>query len=569
MRAIRAAAPQARLVLTEDLGRVYATPRLAYQAAFENERRWLTFDVLCGRFAPGHPMWDFFRWAGVGAGELAAAADECAGEGPEMLGVNHYLTGERFLDERLERYPPRAHGGNGRDAYADVEAARVRAEGLAGPYALLHEAWARYRRPLAITEVHLGCTREQQLRWLAQAWDAALAARADGVDVRAVTAWSLFGAFDWASLMTRADGLYEAGAFDVRAPAPRPTAVATVVRQLASRGAYDHPAAAGPGWWETDARLAYPAVSAGPADPRPPVRREPARTILVTGATGTLGRAIARRCAARGLAHQLLSRCELDIAEPRDVARVLDAEAPWALVNAAGYVRVDDAELAREACFRANARGAAVLAEACAARGVRFVTFSSDLVFDGARGLPYRESDAPAPRGVYGASKAEAERRVAALCPSALVVRTSAFFGPWDEHNFVVRVLRALAAAETVVAADDVVVSPTYVPDLADVVLDLLIDGASGLWHLANAGAMTWAELARDAARRAGLDAARVDGCPTSALRLRAERPRYSALASERAALMPPLGEALDRFVRAWRAPAAEPAGAPARAAAP
>ena len=96
--------------------------------------------------------------------------------------------------------------------------------------------------------------------------------------------------------------------------------------------------------------------------------------------------------------------------------------------------------------------------------------------------------------------------------PGALVVRTSAFFGPWDQANFVTAVVRALAAGGTFRAAEDVVVSPTYVPDLAHAGLDLLIDGAAGVWHLANAGAVTWPELARRAARRAGLDASAVAG---------------------------------------------------------
>ena len=85
---------------------------------------------------------------------------------PELLGINHYITSERFLDQRLTRYPASLHGGNGRHSYADVEAVRVCSEGVAGPKAIMHEVWERYGLPLAITEAHLGCTREEQLRWL-------------------------------------------------------------------------------------------------------------------------------------------------------------------------------------------------------------------------------------------------------------------------------------------------------------------------------------------------------------------------------------------------------------------
>jgi dTDP-4-dehydrorhamnose reductase len=164
-------------------------------------------------------------------------------------------------------------------------------------------------------------------------------------------------------------------------------------------------------------------------------------------------------------------------------------------------VRVDDAELDRERCFRENAIGPETLAGACRARGIRLVTFSSDLVFNGTSRVPYTEDGPPDPLNVYGESKAEAERRVLLADPTALVIRTSAFFGPWDEHNFVTRAMRLLQLGQSCIAAEDAVVSPTYVPDLANASLDLLIDEGSGIWHLTNGGAITWAELARMVAR--------------------------------------------------------------------
>src|SRR5204863_1380949 len=157
------------------------------------------------------------------------------------------------------KWPPRTHGGNGRARYADVEAVRACDDGIVGHRRLLELVWRRYRLPLAITELHLGCTRDEQLRWLVEGWQAALDARANGCGVRAVTAWSLFGAYDWASLAVRDDGIYEPGAFDVGAGGVRPTALATAVRALATEGRYDHPVLDGAGWWRRDARLAVPA----------------------------------------------------------------------------------------------------------------------------------------------------------------------------------------------------------------------------------------------------------------------------------------------------------------------
>jgi dTDP-4-dehydrorhamnose reductase len=117
--------------------------------------------------------------------------------------------------------------------------------------------------PVALTEVHLGSTPDEQIRWLVEAWRAAAQARDEGVDVRGVTAWSAFGAYDWDSLLVDERGHYEAGLFDVRGAEPRATALAGVARDLGERGCSDHPALEDPGWWRKPTRLAYP--PAGPA----------------------------------------------------------------------------------------------------------------------------------------------------------------------------------------------------------------------------------------------------------------------------------------------------------------
>jgi dTDP-4-dehydrorhamnose reductase len=551
MRAIREVNPAARLVQTEDLAKTHSTPALRYQADFENERRWLTFDLLCGRVGRAHPLWGYLRRVcEVTERELEWFADNpCP---PDVIGLNHYLTSERFLDEQLERYPPHAHGGNGTHRYADVEAVRVLTEGNAGPRALLGEAWERYKLPLAVTEVHLGCTREEQLRWFKEVWEAARSLRREGADVRAVTAWALLGAFDWNALATCRNGHYEPGCFDLRAPAPRPTAVARMARALAGGGEFDHPLLDSPGWWRRGERLIYvpPQERIEPSAPETPRPARAPRPLLVVGGTGTLGYAFSRICDARGIHHLRLTRRDFDLTDEAGLDAALEKYKPWAVVNCAGYVRVDDAELEPEACLRVNTHACALLAEACAARGVQFVTYSSDLVFDGAAGRPYVEGDATSPVNVYGRSKAEAEARVQSAHAGALVIRTSAFFGPWDAYNFLTVMTAVLAAGQRFVAADDVQVSPTYVPDLVNASLDLLIDGERGVWHLANEGAVTWAEFARMGAEGAGLDVDEIDARPLETLGLIAPRPRYSVLGSERGRLMPPLADAIARYTR-------------------
>lgn len=562
MAAIRQVNPAARLIQTEDIGKVYSTPLLDYQADYENTRRWLSLDLLTGRMTPRHSLYDYFEWAGIPESELRLAAENpCP---PDVIGLNYYITSERFLDERLERYPAHTHGGNGRQAYADVEAVRVCAEGLTGAGALLREAWERYHRPLALTEVHLGATHDEQLRWLVEVWQEAAAQRAAGVDVQAVTVWSLLGAYNWHCLVTHDECYYEPGVFDLRSDPPRPTALAQAVQVLAQGRPFDHPALDTPGWWRRPARLLYPptprrdahAYASGAAPVAPletaagPARRprtSPPRPLVITG-SGTLGQAFARLCQARGLDYHLLSRSELDICCTDQIAARLDQLRPWALINAAGYVRVDQAEREPQACFQANADGPHALALECARRGLKLVTFSSDLVFDGSQASPYLEDSPVRPLNVYGRSKVEAEQRVLQALPEALVIRTSAFFGPWDEANFVAQTLSALRAGRQVLAASDLTVSPTYVPDLAQAGLDLLVDGEQGLWHLANGGQVTWDELGRRAAQAAGLSPEEVCPVPASRLGYAARRPAYSALGSRRGRLLPSLDDALARY---------------------
>ena len=535
MTAIRRVNSAAQLVQTEDICRVFSRPSLANEAAFLNGRRWLTFDLLCGRVVHGHAMWRYLTANGITESELMWFADHPLP--PDVIGLNYYATSDRFIDDRLDLYAP---GAQGDKTYVDVAAVRVRECGQVGHAGHLRATWERYNLPVAFTEVHVGCTREEQLRWLRDAWDAAVDARRDGIEARAVTVWALFGSMDWDTLVTRTQGHYEPGVFDVRSSDCRPTALARAVKELATGGAISHPAAPGHGWW-TCTQLDAPAIRTFERHMRAP--------LLITGASGTLGRAMARVCATRGLAHRVLRRQEMDIADPVSVLRMVEHLRPWAIVNASGYVRVDEAEQDSERCWRENVRGAEVLAEAAASRDIPLLTFSSDLVFDGRTNRPYVESDPVSPLSVYGRSKAAAEEAVFAKWPRSLIVRTAAFFGPWDAYNFLTLALQGLSAGRRFTAAEDAVVSPTYVPDLVSASLDLLIDDEQGVWHLTNGGSITWADFGRVAAQRYGLEPGLIEARPLSEMGLRGPRPHYSALATQRCLVMPPLESAIDRFV--------------------
>ena len=559
MAAIRRVNPRARLVQTEDLGRTHATEPLRYQAEFENERRWATWDLLCGRVDPSHRMWGALVHDGIGEDELGWLLENpCP---PDVVGINHYLTSERFLDHRLDRYPSHTRGHNGREGYADVEAVRVLALGVDGVGALMREAWERYGLPVAITECHLGCTREEQGRWLLGVWRAAEGARAAGADVRAVTVWSMFGAHDWRSLLTRDEGSYEPGVFDLRAPEPRPTALAPLVRGLATGETAVHEAFSGDGWWERPVRLLYePALAPSVASEPPRKGSRPARRpLLVVGANGTLGRAFAWACGLRGLEVRLLGRDELDLTDPRAVARELARHRPWAVVNAAGYADPDGAERDVARCLRDNAEAPVCLATACAGGELPLLGFSSGLVFDGGKVGPYVEGDPTSPLGAYGKAKAWAEAAVLREHPGALVVRPGPLFGPGSRGTTLMEAVAALTAGRPFAADGDAAVSPTFVPDLVHAALDLLLDGATGIVHLANEGATTRAEFARRVAAMVGRDPGLVEARPAAGLGDAARLPANSALASERMWTMPTLDDALARFVAGLEARVEDP----------
>jgi dTDP-4-dehydrorhamnose reductase len=545
MKAIHQINPHAKLVQTEDLGKTYSTPALQYQADFENALRWVTNDLLTGIMSPEGRIWKFF----IGAGIEESVLNEFLENNfpPSICGYNHYVTSERFLDENLKKYPTRFHGGNGQHVYADVEAVRVGHQNHGGFYPLLKEASERYNLPIALTEVHLDCTREEQLRWLMEAYNTGIRLKEEGHDFRAITTWASCGIYDWNTLLTRNNGYYESGVYDFRMKEPRPTLLKKCIKSLTSEGKFTHPVLEVEGWWKRPIKQLYESTcSSEKAIVEKFQNYRCNNPVLITGATGTLGRCLAWSCEIRGIPYVLTDRNMLDISDPRSVQRCIEKYKPWAIINSAGYVDVQKAESDSEACLRANLTGPTILARFCAENTIRLVSFSSDLVFDGRKNSPYNENDVTSPLNMYGISKAKAERSVLEIFPEALIIRTSAFFSEFDQYNFVYKSLDAAMSKTEFMAADDVIISPTFVPDLVSATLDLLLDEATGIWHISNNGQISWYELAREAVRMAKLDEGFI--IPTSD-HFNFPMPKYSALTSKKGKLMPGLEASLHKCV--------------------
>jgi dTDP-4-dehydrorhamnose reductase len=255
--------------------------------------------------------------------------------------------------------------------------------------------------------------------------------------------------------------------------------------------------------------------------------------VLVTGASGLLGRDMAAACERRG--HEVfgLGRRELDIRDGSAVAGALRSIEPDVVVNCAAWTDVDGAEGHEAEAMRVNDEAAAMLAAAAARVGASIVLPSSDYVFDGRRRRPYVESDLPNPLSAYGRSKLGGETSVAVANRRHFIVRSSWMFGT-SGPNFVETMLQIAGAQPEVLVVSDQVGCPTYSVHLAAAVA-LLIEGTDyGIHHLAAAGSCSWYELAREIFDSAGEDTA-VLAATSEMLGRAAARPANGVLRSERA----------------------------------
>ncbi len=268
MEAVRSVQPAARLLHTEDGGITFSSAALEEYRVEREHRRWLGLDLLCGRVTREHPLFDFLLAHGACEREIKWFEEHSCT--PDVIGLNYYVTSDRYLDDRLGSYPPFMRGGDtGHEPLVDVEAVRVRRDGVAGVKTVLMEAWDRYRLPLALTEAHLGCEQPaEQIRWLAEAWHGAQSAAGAGAEIKAVTTWALLGLYNWCHLCTRDTGAYEPGVFDVSKGFPVDTELTQLVRQISSGEPLRHPALRSAGWWQKDSRMTRPEPLEGRFDPQ-------------------------------------------------------------------------------------------------------------------------------------------------------------------------------------------------------------------------------------------------------------------------------------------------------------
>jgi dTDP-4-dehydrorhamnose reductase len=449
MEAVRKINPKAQLVFTEDLGSTHSTKSMKYQADFENHRRWLSIDLICGKVDIEHPLWKYLTDSGISASELDFF--NLYRLSPDILGFNYYITSERYLDKRTWKYPQNTHGKNKFDAYADVEAIRVNAARIHGLEILLKLAWNRYSLPMAITESHLNAGREDQMKWLQSCWDTANRLKKQNVDLRAVTSWALLGSFGWEKLLTSPPGSYESGAFELRSGEIRATALVPLISGLATGRAYRHPALNGCGWWERDSRIIY-----GRSERPSEAVSVETRPILMIGTANGIVEQFEAAGSWRGVTCKGFITENLDLNDLKKVKKVISRLDPWAIIYAVKH------DLSCSDCDECDDRAKTNtldLAIACHNSRIKYCAlFAADSLYD--ERLEY---------------DSKLDEQLLMLNPDILIIRQ----------------------AEILNGNDDAQLPAINYPALMNKCLDFLIDDEKGVWYASGNDVFSRAEMVK------------------------------------------------------------------------
>jgi dTDP-4-dehydrorhamnose reductase len=281
--------------------------------------------------------------------------------------------------------------------------------------------------------------------------------------------------------------------------------------------------------------------------------------VLLIGANGQLGTDLNAVLQRRGVKVRSVIEPELDIRNPTACGAMVGSTEPDIVINTAAFHRVEQCELQPTTAFEVNAVGARNLAAACSQHGATLVHFSTDFVFDGAKGAPYVETDTPVPQSAYAVSKLASEHMVAYTTRRYFLVRTCGLYGVAGPHgkdgNFVDIMLKKAAAGDRIRVVDDQILTPTYTADLAENLARLIATQAYGLYHMTNEGQCSWYEFAaavfEAAAVKADLAPCKTIDYPTSV-----RRPSYSVLSKDKfhaldIGRMPHWRDSLSRYLQA------------------
>jgi dTDP-4-dehydrorhamnose reductase len=256
--------------------------------------------------------------------------------------------------------------------------------------------------------------------------------------------------------------------------------------------------------------------------------------IAIIGADGQLGTDLCKTLSNSEVIP--LTQTDIEITSLDSVRKALSHRKPEAIVNTAAFVRVDDCETEPDKAFQVNALGARNVAVVAQELGAKLVHTSTDYVFGGEpepKRSPYNEFDVPIPLNIYGKSKLAGENLVQHLCNSHFIVRTSSLFGiagaMGKGGNFIETIIRLAKERDELKVVNDQVFSPTYTPDLAGKIAQLIATEYYGIFHITNSGACSWYEFAREILKLARLKTP-ITPITSAEYPQKARRPNNSAL---------------------------------------
>lgn len=282
------------------------------------------------------------------------------------------------------------------------------------------------------------------------------------------------------------------------------------------------------------------------------------KRIAAIGANGQLGSRLVERLGERAIP---VTRVQMDLESGAAIIAWLDAEKPAAIINAAAYTNVEKAEDETALAHRINADGPARMAAWAAEHAIPFFHISTDYVFDGSKGSPYREGDAPHALNAYGASKEAGEKAVLAAYPHAHIFRVSWLYDARGK-NFFTTIARKLLAGDALRVVDDQHGTPCYAPDISQALVTLLDNACPpGIFHLVQQGSTSWFGFAcairqalekKTGKRFAAIEPVAASQYPTKAKRPADSRLDASTLYSVAGLRLPAWEEAVERAAKEY-----------------
>jgi dTDP-4-dehydrorhamnose reductase len=224
---------------------------------------------------------------------------------------------------------------------------------------------------------------------------------------------------------------------------------------------------------------------------------------------------------------------DLDITRQAATRKAIKEHSPDVVINAAGFTDVDGCEKKVNKAFSVNGEGAKNVAKGCRDSGAKLIYFSTDYIFDGEKGSPYREDDPPNPQNIYGESKLMGERYIEEILDDYIIVRTQWLYGKYG-RNFVETILSLAEERNRIEVVQDQLGSPTYTADLSRVIAAFVSKDLQGVFHVSNGGSCSWYDFALEIVRLANASEVKIMPISSAALNRPAKRPLYSIFNCQR-----------------------------------